>query len=231
MIEIDFSQGFFENNYRQLGKCGVSDHHRKFHTITYGICTSENCVDAKRIIDYTTILLQKYAQCTVTSMICDGSKALTKAKDHCKEDLNLLDCFAHISRPLRSRGYGNSGARGSVARYLVSHGTHIDLIISIMFDFFAMRHLNTLTEWKTARYLFKEQHRFLQDSQFDHFWNYYLPEQPRWGNVPHHCGEIHSVQGLEKSWDYDKDSFKLQKSLTRGKGYDLHHIFGGISNR
>ena len=231
MIEIDFAQGFFDNNFRQIGKCGLSDHHRKFHGITYGICASENNIDAKRILDYTICLLNKYGNCSVTSMICDGAKALTKAKENCKVIRHLLDCFAHISRPLRSRGYGNSGLRGSVARYLVSHGTHIDKIISIMFDFFAMRHLNTLMEWKTARSLFKGKHSLLEHSKYDHFWTYYLPEQPRWGNVAHHCGEIQSVQGLEKSWDYDKECVKLQKTLIRGKGYDLHHIFGGLSNR
>ena len=231
MIEIDFSQGFFDNNYRQIGKCGLSDHHRKFHTITYIICESENYVDAKRILDYTVSLLQDYGHCSVTSMICDGAKALTKAQENCHGIRYILDCFAHISRPLSTRGYGTSGSRGSVARYLVSHGTHIDKIVSIMFDFFAIRHLNTLIEWTTARDLFKDEHSFLLNSRYDHFWNYYFPVQPRWGNICHHSGEIQSVQGLEKSWDYDKQSVKFQKSLMKSKGYDLHHIFAGISNR
>ena len=88
-----------------------------------------------------------------------------------------------------------------------------------------------MIEWTTARDLFKDEHSFLLNSRYDHFWNYYFPVQPRWGNICHHSGEIQSVQGLEKSWDYDKQSVKFQKSLMKSKGYDLHHIFAGILNR
>ena len=230
MIEIDFAQGFFLNNTRQLGKCGLSDQHRKFHTLIYGIFMSENSEDAKMMLDLTVLLLSRYGKGTVTSMICDGSKALTKAQEDCVGIQHLLDCFAHISRPLSTRGYGKMGSRGSVARYLVSHGIHIDKIISIMFDFFAIRHLNCMEEWKTSRELFKIKFPVLSDTKYDHFWNYYFPENPRWGNVPHKAGEIHSVQGLEKSWDIDKSSIKNEK-LSSKKDLELRHVFSGISNR
>ena len=35
-------------------------------------------------------------------------------------------------------------------------GFHIDFIVSIMFDFFSMRHLCSIQEWTTARHLLKE---------------------------------------------------------------------------
>ena len=46
----------------------------------HGIFLSENSYDAKKSLDNSVLLLQKYANCTVTSVICNGSLALTKAQ-------------------------------------------------------------------------------------------------------------------------------------------------------
>ena len=95
-----------------------------------------------------------------------------------------------------------------------------------------MRHLCSIDDWKVARELFKAKHPMLSDmSKYDHFWTYYLPEVPRWGNAAHRPGEVHSVQGLEKSWDIDKQFVKHEKKLYSGEGIDLRNILAGISNR
>ena len=72
----------------------------------------------------------------MSSLICDGSNALSKAQEDCDSIGLLLDCFAHITRPLTARGYGKMGSRGSISRYLLSKGLHIETICSIMFSFF-----------------------------------------------------------------------------------------------
>ena len=51
-IECDFSCGFFSDNTRQVGKCGISDQLRQFHSMVYGIFVSENGVDAKLLLKY-----------------------------------------------------------------------------------------------------------------------------------------------------------------------------------
>ena len=98
--------------------------------------------------------------------------------------------------------------------------------------FFQIRHLCTKQDWTTARELFKIEYAVLDnDTIFSHFWTYYFPEIPRWGNVAHKAGEVHSVQGLEKSWDLDKKTINDERNSSSTKNIDLRHIFAGISNR
>ena len=64
-----------------------------------------------------------------------------------------------------------------------------------------------------------------------HFYKFYFPLILRWGNVPHQCGEVHSCQGLEKDWDWDKREVSAERKNFSRSDLELRHIFGGISNR
>ena len=114
MLEIDFSEGFYTNNQRQMGKCGITDRHRKYHTLVYGIFKSENSHDASRLLSISAELLKIYTHCNPQSVLCDGALALSAAQ-RITDGINfILDCFAHISRPLSARGTGQNGSRGSI---------------------------------------------------------------------------------------------------------------------
>ena len=118
-----------------MGKCGLSDCHRKFHTLVYGIFMSENSFDAHALLTATIRLLERNTNCLVKSILCDGAIALKTAIKELDGSVDVLDCFAHISRPLSRNKSNRGGTRGSIARYLLSKGFGIDTIVSIMCDF------------------------------------------------------------------------------------------------
>ena len=92
--------------------------------------------------------------------------------------------------------------------------------------------MSTIEDWSTARHLFQVQYTQLADlTKYGHFWEYYFPPIPRWGNVAHRPGEVHSCQGLEKSWDMDKQAIKFERLVCSKSISSLCNIFSGISNR
>ena len=207
-VEIDFSMRFFQKNGKdihQAGMTGVSDSQRVFHPLIFCVSKSEDAFFGGKLMDYTDELI-KLAGGTMGKCLKDGGSALSAAAR--SRYLYELACVAHASRGAFQRMGGYHGAKGSLPKYLATHGVQLHDIKIVMSIYFAFENLTTLPDYVTARGLFMDEHRYLPPHVFKH----YFPETPQSGAAAHDPTEVGSTQGLEKTWDIVR---KKQKEVLR----------------
>ena len=219
---------FFSNNTRQVGKCGISDQLRQFHSMVYGIFVSENGVDATLLFKYAIELASKSpSNFTINRSLTDGFKALYSACNALS--LKIEMCYTHIARPLNCRMTGKRGAKASLPRHLLDQGVDKDMIYEILHLFHGFRYLTTAESWKEARVIFFETYPMFNDDKFKHFQTYYLSEEPKWGNACHKPGEVISTNGAESRWNHEKNVTSELKTSVHGSDDNLLDTLNGIS--